>query len=180
MLRCDSWDVHSVDCTRRGPCWLSHSGTEFPLKRALCSPRRRRNKAGFKGASCWDFDWKNTVLLCAEVLGELWKLSFYAAHETVKWKKIFFSFSPNQKKTTKYMAHRLKHPNEPLFRHRICDGLPPGLYLVIRNDCCCQGYLPFCRARGLSYHLHLLVLHTPAIQPHVSVAKAVISWLSSP
>ena len=101
---------------------------------------------------------------------------------TIFWlktkKKIFFSFSLNQKKTTKYMAHRLKHPNEPLFRHRICDGLPPGLYLVIRNDCCCQGYLPFCRARGLSYHLHLLVLHTPAIQPHVSVAKAVISWFS--
>ena len=66
--------------------------------------------------------------------------------------------------------------------------LPRGCFLVMWNDiwnwkCCCQGYLPFFffrRFQGRSWHLHLLVLHTPAIPLHVSVLGAVISWVLFP
>ena len=38
----------------------------------------------------------------------------------------------------------------------------------------------FRRFQGRSWHLHLLVLHTPAIPLHVSVLGAVISWVLFP
>jgi hypothetical protein len=77
------------------------------------------------------------------------------------------------------MAHRLKSLNEPLFRQRFCDGLPRDAFLSSVMTGADEDACFFAGLCDFSWHLHLLMTHTPAIQPHVSVAKAGISWLSS-